>query len=256
MTAPAMIPAALILAGSRQGAQDPVALAEGVPHKALVEVAGVPLLARVHAALRAVGVERIAVAADAPEVVALAQALGAETVAPESGPSGSVARGFALLGAPMLVTTADHALLQPEWVRQFLADSPPDTDVAVLLARRDAVERAVPETRRTWLRFADGQWSGCNLFLLATPAAAAAIATWREVEANRKRPWRIAARLGPRVLWDYLRGRLTLAEAVARLGARIGIRAAVVAAADGLAAVDVDKVSDLVLVRDVAARRG
>jgi GTP:adenosylcobinamide-phosphate guanylyltransferase len=256
MTAPAMIPAALILAGSRQGAQDPVALVEGVPHKALVEVAGVPLLARVHAALRAAGVERIAVAADAPEVVALAQALGAETVAPESGPSGSVARGFALLGAPMLVTTADHALLQPEWVRQFLADSPPDADVAVLLARRDAVERAVPETRRTWLRFADGQWSGCNLFLLATPAAAAAIATWREVEANRKRPWRIAARLGPRVLWDYLRGRLTLAEAVARLGARIGIRAAVVAAADGLAAVDVDKVSDLVLVRDVAARRG
>ena len=255
MTAPAMVPAALILAGSRQGAQDPVALAEGVPHKALAEVAGAPLLARVHAALRAAGVERIAVAADAPEVVALAQALGAETVPPASGPSGSVARGFALLGAPMLVTTADHALLEPEWVRQFVADSPPDADVAVLLARRDAVERAVPETRRTWLRFADGQWSGCNLFLLATPAAEAAIATWREVEANRKRPWRIAARLGPRVLWDYLRGRLTLAGAVARLGARIGIRANVVAAADGLAAVDVDKVSDLALVRAVAARR-
>ena len=254
MTAAAPLPAALILAGSRHGAQDPVALAEGVAHKALAQVDGVPLLARVHAALREAGVARIAVAADAPEVIALAQSLGAELVPPESGPSGSVARGFALLGAPMLVTTADHALLQSDWVRHFVADSPGDANVAVLLTRRDAVERAVPATQRTWLRFADGQWSGCNLFLLATPAAGSAIDTWREVEANRKRPWRIAARLGPRVLWDYVRGRLTLAEAVARLGSRIGIGAAVVAARDGLAAVDVDKVSDLALVREVAGR--
>ena len=105
MTAAAPLPAALILAGSRHGAQDPVALAEGVAHKALAQVDGVPLLARVHAALREAGVARIAVVADAPEVIALAQSLGAELVPPESGPSGSVACGFALLGAPMLVTT-------------------------------------------------------------------------------------------------------------------------------------------------------
>lgn len=249
------VPSALILAGSRPGAPDPVAQAEGVAHKALVLVDGAPLLARVHAALRAAGVERIAVAADAPEVVALAGQLGAEVIPPESGPSGSVARAFSHLGAPMLVTTADHALLQPEWVRQFIEDSPVDADVALLLARRDVVERAVPETRRTWLRFADGQWSGCNLFLLASADARHAIATWREVEANRKKPWRIAAKLGPRVLWDYLRGKLTLGEAVVRLGRRIGIRAAMVPARDGLAAVDVDKVADLALVRSVAARR-
>ena len=47
--------------------------------------------------------------------------------------------------------------------------------------------------RRTWLRFADGQWSGCNLFLLQSRRAQAAIATWSAVEADRKRPWRIAA---------------------------------------------------------------
>ena len=75
------------------------------------------------------------------------------------------------------------------------------------------------------------------------------------MEANRKKPWRIAAKLGPRVLWDYLRGKLTLGEAVARLGRRIGIRAAMVPARDGLAAVDVDKVADLALVRSVTARR-
>ena len=243
---------ALVLAGSRAGSADPVALSEGVAHKALAEVAGAPLLTRVVGALREAGIERIAVSADAAEVVRLACDLGAEVVAPDTGPSGSVARGFALLGAPMLVTTADHALLRPQWVRQFVADTPGAADVAVLLARREAVEAALPESRRTWLRFADGQWSGCNLFLLVTPRAQHAIATWSQVEANRKRPWRIAARLGLGTLFNYLLGRLTLQQVIGRLGERIGVNAAAIAAADGLAAVDVDKVDDLQQVRRIA----
>jgi len=247
-----MMPAALVLAGSRGGG-DAVADAEGVSHKALVEIAGRPMLVRVIAALRGAGVERIAVSADDTAVIALARSLGAEILEPAGGPSASVAAGFAVLGAPMLVTTADHALLRSEWVRDFVADAPPRSDVAVLLARREAVERALPGTRRTWLRLADGGWSGCNLFLLSTARAEAAIGTWQAVEADRKRPWRIAARLGVDTLWRYLAGRLTLTEAVARLGRRIGIEAHAVEARDGLAAVDVDKPADLADVRRILA---
>lgn len=251
---PAAATAALILAGSRGGI-DPVAASEGVAHKALVEVGGTPMLARVHGALQAAGIARIAVSADAPAVVALARQLGCEVVAPAQGPSGSVAAAFALLGAPLLVTTADHALLDPVWVRDFLADIPPGADVAVLLARRAEVEAAAPGSRRTWLRFADGSWSGCNLFHLATPGAAAALDLWATVERERKRPWRLAARLGLGTLASYLAGRLGLADAVAGLGRRVGIEAAVVAARDGLAAVDVDRPSDLVQVRRLLAER-
>lgn len=244
------LPAAVILAGSRPGG-DPFAAAEGAGHKALIKVGGEAMLARVIAALNQAGVPRIAVAADHPDVVALARALGAEIVPPAAGPSGSVAAAFALLGAPMLVATADSALLRPEWVRDFLRDTPGDADVAILLARRDAVERDAPPSQRTWLRFADGQWSGCNLFLLASPRAEAAIATWQAVEADRKRPWRIAARLGLGTLISYALGRLTLLEAVARLGRRVGIVAAAVPARNGLAALDVDKASDLAEVRRI-----
>lgn len=244
------VPAALVLAGSR-GGTDPVAAGEGLAHKALVDVAGMPMLARVLRALREAGAEPLALAADAPEVVSLGYAYSAIPIRPGEGPSASVAAGFAAIGAPLLVTTADHALLRPEWVHAFLADAPPDADVAVLLARRRNVEAAVPGSRRTWLRFADGEWSGCNLFLLNTPRAEAAIRTWEAVERDRKRPWRIAARLGLGTLGSYLLGRLTLAEAIARLGRRIGVDAAVVAARDGLAAVDVDSPADLALVRRV-----
>ncbi|QGN55549.1 nucleotidyltransferase family protein [Novosphingobium sp. Gsoil 351] len=245
------MPHALVLAGSRPGAVDPVAAAEGVSHKALVDVGGMPMLARVLHALRAAGIEHIAVSADAPEVLSLAYALSAIPVQPGSGPSASVATGFATMGPPLLVTTADHALLRPEWITDFVADTPPDADVAVLLARRALVEAALPGTRRTWLRFADGAWSGCNLFLLNTSKAEAAIETWKAVEAERKQPWKIAARLGAGTLLSYLGGRLTLAEAIARLGRKVGVEAAVVAARDGLAAVDVDKPGDLVQVRQI-----
>ena len=249
------LPAALILAGSRPGAPDPVALSEGVAHKALAEADGVALLERVARALQAAGIARIAVSADAPQVVALAGRLGLQIIAPAAGPAQSVALGLAVLGAPLLVTTADHALLDPAWVRDFLADTPSGSDVAVLLARREAVEVAAPGSRRTWLRFADGQWSGCNLFLLATPRAEAALVLWRRVETERKRPWRLAARIGFGTLAQYLLGRLGLGEAVARLGRRNGLSAAVVAARDGLAAVDVDRPGDLVQVRAILAAR-
>ncbi len=246
---------ALVLAGSRPGRPDPVALAEGLCHKALADIGGQPKLARGISAPHGARVARGAGGAREPQGLPPAPPPGARDPPPQAGPSASVAAAFDRMGAPLLVTTSDHALLQGAWVRDFLADMPAGADVALLLARRDAVEAAQPGARRTWLRFADGQWSGCNLFLLANPAARAAIATWEAVEENRKRPWRIAARLGVRTLLDYALGRLALADAVARLGARIGISAAMVPARDGLAAVDVDKPEDLAAVRAIVAAR-
>lgn len=250
------MPAALVLAGSRPGAPDPVAVAEGVAHKALVQVGGQPMLTRVVGALRRAAIATIAVSANEPEVVALARTLGCLVVPTGRGPSASVADALAQLGTPLLVTTADHALLRPEWVHDFLEDTPASADVAILLAHRDAVEQALPGTQRTYLKLADGGWSGCNLFLLATAEAHAAIATWSAVETDRKRPWRIAARLGAGTLWRYALGRLTMGEAIARLGSRIGIVAAAVPARDGLAAVDVDKPGDLAQVRALIAGAG
>lgn len=247
-----MKPPVLILAGSRPGAPDPVAAAEGVPHKVLARVGGATLLERVVRAAREFGAPEIAVSANHPAVEAEALRLGTTLLPTARGPSESVALAFERFGAPLLVTTADHALLEAAWLHQLVDHTPPAAEVSLVLARRSLVEAAAPETRRTWLSLADGQWSGCNLFLLAQPGAARAVLAWREVEADRKRPWRIAGRLGLGTLWDYWRGRLTMAEAIVRLGDRIGVTAALVPATDGRAAIDVDKPDDLELVRSLA----
>ena len=246
--------AAVILAGSRPGARDPVAETEGVAHKALATVGGQTLLERVVGALTQARIETIAVSANHPAVEAEARRLGATLLPTARGPSESVALAFERFGTPLVVTTADHPLLEAAWVRELVGGTPREADVALMLAERARVEAAAPETRRTWLTFADGQWSGCNLFLLAGPKAGRAIAAWRQVEADRKRPWRIARRLGLGTLWSYWRGKLTVAEAIARLGRKLGVSAALVPASDGRAAIDVDKPEDLALVRRLLTR--
>ena len=242
----------LILAGSRPGARDPVADAEGVPHKVLAQVEGATLLERVVRAARAFGAREVAVSANHPAVEDEARRLGTTLLPTASGPSESVAAAFARYGAPLLVTTADHALLEAGWLRALVAGTPAGADVALMMARRELVDEAAPGSPRTWLTLADGQWSGCNLFLMASPAAARAAAAWREVETERKRPWRLARRLGVRTLVDYALGRLTMSAAIARLGRRIGVEAALVPAPDGRAAIDVDKPEDLALARRLA----
>ena len=246
---------ALVLAGSR-GVADPVAAYAEVSHKGLATVGGETMLARVLGALGRAGATRIAVStADADLTAAVAGLTGlppTEVIVSGASPSGSVRSGLEQLGAPLLVTTVDHALLQPEWVTRFLADVPPGADIAILLGEEAVVQDAAPGTRRTYLTFRDGRYSGCNLFYLATDRAVAALDLWRKVEVHRKQPWRIAMMLGPATLIGFLLRRFTLAQAVARLGARAGVKAVAVTTPYGLAAVDVDKPSDLDLARRLA----
>lgn len=241
---------ALVLAGSRGGA-DPVAEYGGAAHKALIRLAGRTLLERVVQALRGAGAGRIAVVSTHSEVRAEAQRLGVEVLDEAAGPSLSVRAGAIAVGTPLLVTTADHALLESAWVARFLGDVPAGVDVAALVASRATVLAAAPDTQRTWLRLADGDWSGCNMFYLANDSALAVIDLWRRVEAERKRPWKMAQILGPGMLLRYATRRLTLRDAASHLGRLAGVTATIVETPYGLASVDVDKAADLDLVRRI-----
>ncbi len=245
---------ALVLAGSRGGV-DPVADYAGVNHKGLIVLDGETLLTRVLRALDQAGATRIGVStSDIAVVEALAGVAKASPLPAAGGPSQSVHDGASIMGTPLLVTTVDHALLQPEWISEFIAKTPADCDFAILLAPEAVVRAAAPETKRTYWRFRDGGYSGCNLFLLKDETALNAVAFWRKAESLRKQPWRIAAMLGPMMLIRFALGLITLDEALDRLGRAAGVKAAAVRSSYGLAAVDVDKPSDLDLVRGLVER--
>jgi GTP:adenosylcobinamide-phosphate guanylyltransferase len=237
--------AALVLAGTRKGG-DALADHAGVTHKALIPVGGEPMLGRVVAALKASGrIDRILVSINRPKLVAIP---GVETIRSAKTLSESVIEAMRLVDGPLLITTADHALLQPDWVRHFL-DRRPAKNVVVGVARAEAVMAAAPDTKRTFLKFADASYSGCNLFHLEDVDAERAIGLWREFEQLRKKPLQMLKKLGPGAILAYATGRLTVARVVAEVERIGGLTAGVVEMPDGRAAIDVDKPEDLELVR-------
>lgn len=243
---------ALLLAGSRPGV-DPLAAHFGVTAKALIPVAGEPMVARVARTLLATPeVGRVRVVGPA----ALDAVLPTDTRLERRDAAGSIAGVLRdvlrepALPLPLLVTTADHALLSTGMVRAFLAGAG-GADVGVGGVERRTVLGRFPGTRRTWLRFRGGAYTGANLFAIGHERALAAVELWAAVEQDRKSARRLVGVLGPRLLLGAALRLVTAEDAVRQAGRRLGLEARVVVLEDALAAVDVDRVADHRLVEEV-----
>jgi CTP:molybdopterin cytidylyltransferase MocA len=265
MKPPALPFTAVVLAADR-GPDDPVARAAAVCCKALAPVCGRPMVLRVLDALaeaREVGTrilagpERACVAGNAE----LDSLVGSGRVlwrSPQATPSSSA---FGILqtlpdDVPVVVTTADHALLTAAMVDHFCAAARASgCDVVAGVARHDLVAAAFPGTRRTVTRLRDGGYCGCNLFAFLTPQARLAADFWRRVEQERKKPLRIVRVMGWVAVLRYLSGRLSLDQALAGLSRRMGLQAGVVTMPFAEAAVDVDKVEDWLLAERLLAAK-
>jgi GTP:adenosylcobinamide-phosphate guanylyltransferase len=257
--------AAVVLAGSR-GEDDPLAQQQRVRHRALLEVAGVPMLLRVVRTLRqTTGVGTPVVSIDdphaldgVPELASLVDEGALRVHRSLASPSRSVLDVLESLGdaQPVLVTTADHALLTPEIARHFLdASEGSAADVLVGLVNRRVIEARLPESTRTYLRFRDDDYSGANLFAFRSAAARRAAAFWVRAERFRKQPWRLVRAFGPVSLLLFALRRLDLDAALERASRTIGARVEAVRLPFAEAAVDVDRPSDLALVTRLLEQR-
>ncbi len=254
---------ALVLAGSR-GPVDPVASHLGISHKALAEIEGKAMIEHVlEAAASTPVIGRIIVVIERPhalQALPMVRELMDEgrltiTLARPS-PSQSVTAALDEFDPyPALLTTADHPLLTPAMIEEFVARIPSDVDVAALVATDRVIQAEYPQTKRTYLRFSDRAVSGCNLFALPTRRGRKVVAFWRRLEQDRKKPWKMAWSLGPITLLRFALRRLTMAKAADAVGRQAGVRAAIVESSFATAAIDVDKPSDLTLVREIMASR-
>jgi GTP:adenosylcobinamide-phosphate guanylyltransferase len=243
---------ALVLAGQRPGV-DRLAAHFKREAKALIPVAGEPMLARVLRALAdSPQVGRIIVLAqDAPALLedpALAWTKGDARIQPRI--SGLTISGSVLaavqdpaVGLPVLVTTADNVMLTPATIAEFVAGAGA-SDVSVAFVERGNLEAAVGPNKRTWLAFRDGAFTGANLFALTGAGSFNALRFWEKVEADRKSVLRLAAHFGPVLMARLLLRQMDLGAALAAAGAKLGASAAPVVLTDGRMGVDVDKPED------------
>jgi GTP:adenosylcobinamide-phosphate guanylyltransferase len=249
-----------VLAGSREP-NDPLAVAMGVPCRALLDIRGQPMVERVLRCLLDIPcIDRIAVSIDEPQlleqsprIAQLVSSQGERLVVRRSAssPSRSVLAALDELraGEQLLVTTADHALLTRDMVEHFLTcTAAGGADVGVALVASRLLRARFPEAKRTYLPFRGERYSGANLFAFMSPEARRAAEFWTRAEQLRKSPWRLVSVFGPVTLALFLARRLDLRAAFERASRVIGARIQPIEMPSAEAAVDVDKLSDLELV--------
>lgn len=247
---------AIVLAGSRPG-RDAFAEQFGTDMKALIPVGGEPMVRRpVRALLGSANVRQVLVLGQTPDRIAEAIPADQRLAFLES--LGTIAETMHRLlddetvGWPLLVTTADHALLDVATVAEFVAGAE-GADLAVGVVERDVVMGRFPGTERTWLKFRGGAYTGANLFVLRSAAVRPAIELWRSVEQDRKKAWRVIALLGPLVLILAALRLVSLNQVMSRLGKKLGLAVKAVQLSSPLAGVDVDKPADHMLVEAILA---
>ncbi len=250
---------AIVMAGSRPG-PDPLLTGSGVTTKALLPIAGRPMLAHVVDALRAApGVGSIIVLAqDSARLAAEPALAGIDNLHfadSGQGISASLAAALPPGDTPVLVTTADNVLLTPAMIAEFLAAAA-ESDVAVAMVEKEMLLARYPESRRTWLKFRGGWWSGANLFRLRGRRVLPLLDFWSRIERDRKKGLKIIAAFGPALLLAVVLRLITIHQGVARAGARFGLKANVVPMSDGEACIDADKPADIDLIERIMAARG
>jgi GTP:adenosylcobinamide-phosphate guanylyltransferase len=253
---------AIVLAGRRPG-ENGFAASHGVAAKALIRAGGEPMLGRVaRTLLDSPSIGRIVVLAQQGETLLTGElewmAADPRIATAESGDGLSASVG-ALAGTaaapyPVLVTTADHPLLRPEMVEAFIAGAA-GVDAAFAMVERRTVEQAHPDTKRTWLKAANGHFSGANLFALLTPASMRGTDFWARAEKDRKRTLKLLSFLGLGIFLRAVTRTISLEAAAERAGRKAGFRLKAVLLPFAEAAIDVDKQSDLELAERILAER-
>ncbi len=254
----------LVLAGDRHS-KDPLVEHFGVAGKALVPLGGVALLERVLGVVGQWPATRrvVLVAPETPEYQQVVNQFEFAPdqltwIAPGKTLHESIESALCVHGCwreTGLVVSADHGLLQPQWLNQVASSLSQQTDLIVAMADWSKVMSAYPGNRRTRYRFSDQSLCGGNLFAFRMPGFSRVLARWHAVEQDRKKPWRMLSMLGISNLARYVSGRLSSTEAFAALSKLAGVNVRPEIVMDPSIAVDVDGLADLTLAEQILAQR-
>lgn len=243
---------AIILAGAP--ADPGMAPAEGFDSRAMIDLGGKTMLQWVVDALRASpSIGRIVAVGDVrADGVDLVLAPGADLVS-------NIKQGIEALDTrdPVLVVSSDIPLLTPKAVEDFLTRAKPlAADMAYPILPRSHCEKRYPGLKRTYLRTADGVFTGGNIMLLRPDFVFEHWDAIARAYQARKHVTQLARMIGLGVLARVMIGQVApwvlpiaaLEKAVSRM---LGAKMSAVVSAHPEIGEDVDKPSDLAAVRSI-----
>lgn len=159
------------------------------------------------------------------------------------------------LGLGAAATTAPHRVLvitaDLPWVTGPIVDGyierAPQAELVYPVVRRERMEDRFPMQRRTYARLADGRFTGGNAVLLSPSIVPRLLPFVDRAYRGRKNPLALARLVGWDVAARMLAGRLTIADAEARVRHLLGGDARVMQDADPALAADIDRPDHLAL---------
>ena len=120
--------------------------------------------------------------------------------------------------APLLAIPCDMCFLEPGSIVDFLdrcVKRP--AEVHYSYVRRETSESRYPGLRHTWVKMREGTFCGGGLFLLTSESVTRAQAFIDRMTVARKRPWKLAGILGPKIIFKLLLGMLSVRDAEERM---------------------------------------
>lgn len=251
---------ALLAAGGMPRATDPLyPLTQGRP-KAMLEVAGRPMIQYVLDALSAARTIRSVVVVglmpDAhPAVRALTCALpitflpGRGGLVDNLASAGAWAQALPEPPTHLLATSSDIPLLTGAMVDWNVSTSlETDHDAYYNLVRRDVMEARFPGVRRSYFRLRDGVFCGADLNLLSLRVLNSYNPAWRRIIDARKNVFAQARLVGFDVLGLGALGLLPIDWAQDRIRERLGVNGRVLICPHAEAGMDVDRPDHLAVV--------
>ena len=240
---------ALIMAGKRSGALDPLAANAGVAQKCVVPVLGVPMVERV--VREVAGCDRIGeiriVAHEPAEIEALptvAKLIADGRLVMRPGAFNLVDSVFAGAEAaqfPILITTADNCLVTSEGYAEFIEKAfAAEAMAAAALARKEDVIAADPLGQKKFYEFRDGGYSNCNTYWIGSRQALSAAEIMRGGGQFVKFPKRIAQAFGFMNLIRFYLGWGTKEKIFAQVSKSFGFKMCPIVMSKGDYAIDVD----------------
>lgn len=245
----------VVLAG---GPLDDVArLQPGAPNKAFVDINGTTLVGRVVRALRETpSVERIVVVAP-PSAWEHPDLREADDFRPDGERITESLRngldGFPP-GDAMLIATSDMPVLTPAATENFIERIPSlDADVAYGCVGQSTHLARYPQVPHTWARMRNGTYCGAGLAAIKPRALPQLERFIEQLGAARKHPFKLASLFGWDMLARFALGRLSIAQAEARASKILGAPVRALVSPYPEAAVNVDRVSDVDLARELTS---
>jgi GTP:adenosylcobinamide-phosphate guanylyltransferase len=239
---------AIITAGAISTPDDPLYARTGIEKKALIPLAGQPMISWVIEALVGSGlINQIIIVGLKPAELNFSHP-SLCFIDSRDGLLDNVLAGVDKVrelnpeATKILLCSSDIPLITPEIVRGFVEEcGSQEADIYYAIVEEKTMEARFPNSKRTFVPFKGGRYSGGDAFLVDMAAAKANIELFRSLTGSRKNYLAQAQMLGLGFILRFVLRLMTVDEAAERARQRMNLNTRVVATRFAELGMDLDK---------------